>query len=115
MGMNEDIALYGVYGLTHRGELVRVPIFSTDDYNHYTHHLHHYIKQQDFKKNKTWFNERGIKQKLILLPVWVHLIIHDNPDGARLTDKQFYERFKTHKWELLFNRKKWCEGNYGKI
>ena len=45
MTMNEDIAKYGVFGLTHTGELVRVPVFSTDDYNHYTHHLHHYIKQ----------------------------------------------------------------------
>lgn len=104
MGMNEDIALYGVYGLTHRGELVRVPIFSTDDYNHYTHHLHHYIKQQDFKKNKTWFNERGIKQKLILLPVWVHEQVHYSAVKS-MTNKEFKEKFKISRYDLVFNRR----------
>lgn len=104
MSMNEDIAKYGVFGLTHTGELVRVPIFSTDDYNHYTHHLHHYIKQQDYKRNREWFEQRGIKQKLILLPIYLHQIIHyqgiKNP-----TNKEFKEKYKISRYDLVFNRR----------
>lgn len=104
MGMNEDIALYGVYGLTHRGELVRVPIFSTDDYNHYTHQLHHYIKQQDYKKNREWFEERGIKQKLILLPIYLHEQVHYQAVKS-LTNKEFKEKYKISRYDLVFNRR----------
>ena len=104
MGMNEDIAKYGVYGLTHRGELVRVPIYSTDDYNHYSHQLHHFIKQQDYKRNREWFDERGIKQKLILLPVQMHEEVHyqgiKNP-----TNKEFKEKYKISRYDLVFNRR----------
>lgn len=105
MTMNEDIAKYGVWGLTHTGELVRVPVFSTDDYNHYTHHLHHFIKQQDYKRNREWFEQRGIKQKLIILPIWLHLVIHDSPGGIHYTDEQFKENYKISRWELVFNRR----------
>lgn len=104
MTMNSDIAQYGVYGLTHRGELVRVPIYSTDDYNHLTHHLHHFIKQQDYKRNKAWFDERGIKQKLILLPVHVHEQCHYSAIKS-LTNKEFKEKYKISRWELIFNRR----------
>lgn len=113
MTMNDDIDNFGVYGLTHNGQLVRVPVFSTADYNHSTHQLHHYIKQQEYKRNKQWFEDRGIKQKLFLIPKWLHLIVHNSPDGAQLTDEKFIERFKVSRYELLFNRKKWREGYYG--
>ena len=115
MSMNEDIALYGVYGLTHTGQLVRVPIKSTDDYNHYTHHLHHFIKQQDYKRNREWFEQRGIKQKLILLPIWLHLMVHSTPESINITDEDFYNRVKINRWDLLFNRNKWKDNYYAKI
>ena len=115
MTMNEDIALYGVYGLTMYGELVKVPIYSTDDYNHYTHQLHHYIKQQDYKKNREWFTERGIKQKLILLPIWLHLAVHNSPASNNITDEEFYKHLKINRWDLIFNHKKWKDNYYAKI
>ena len=104
MSMNEDIAKYGVFGLTHTGELVRVPVFSTDDYNHYTHHLHHYIKQQDYKRNKEWFDKNAIRQKLIILPIHIHEIIH-NQGIKNLTDSEFEQKFKISRWDLVFNRR----------
>lgn len=73
--MNDDIKKFPVYGLSTQG-LVPIEIHSTEDYNHYTHHLHHYIKQQDWKRNQKWFEERRIEQKLILLPVQCHLDLH---------------------------------------
>ena len=104
--MNDDIKKYGVLGLTHEGELVPIPVYSTADYNHFTHQIHHYIKQQNYwrKKQIEWFEERGIKQKLILLPVWVHCQVH-NTATRNMTDEEFLERFKISRWELIFNRR----------
>lgn len=104
MTMNEDIALYGVYGLTMYGELVKVPIYSTDDYNHYTHHLHHFIKQQDYKQNREWFEQRGIKQKLILLPIQLHENVHYRAI-KNLSNKEFKEKYKISRHDLVFNRR----------
>lgn len=104
MSMDDDIEKYGVYGLTHTGQLVRVPIFSTDDYNHTTHQLHHFIKQQSYNRNKQWYDERDIKQKLILLPVWLHEQVHCTAI-KNLTDAEFLAKFHISRWELVFNRK----------
>lgn len=46
MGMNEDIKNFPVYALSGQG-LIPIDIKSTEDYNHYTHNLHHFIKQQE--------------------------------------------------------------------
>lgn len=104
--MNEEIKKYGVWGLTHNGELVPIPVYSTADYDHFTHQIHHYIKQQSFwrKTQREWFEERGIKQKLILLPIWVHNQVH-NTAGTNLSDNEFKKRFKISRWDLLFNRR----------
>lgn len=100
--MNDDIKKFPVYGLSTQG-LVPIEIYSTEDYNHYTHHLHHYIKQQDWKRNQKWFEERGIEQKLILLPVQMHTDLH-----ACISN--FKEKYNIDREHLLFNRR-----NYGKI
>ena len=105
--MNDDIKEFSVYGLSTQG-LVPIEIHSTEDYNHYTHHLHHYIKQQDWKRNQKWFEERGIEQKLILLPVQVHVDLH-----ACISN--FKEKYNIDRGELLFNRRNYvtesrCKG-----
>lgn len=112
--MNDDIKKYGVLGLTHNGELVPIPVYSTADYDHFTHQIHHYIKQQNYstESQKKWFADRGIEQKLILLPIWVHLTVHNNSSGRNLTDEGFEKRFNISRHKLLFNRKKWREGFY---
>lgn len=95
--MNDDIKKFSVYGLCTQG-LVPIEIHSTEDYNHYTHHLHHYIKQQDWKRNQKWFEERGIEQKLILLPVQCHVDLHN-------CISNFKEKYNIDRAELLFNRR----------
>lgn len=110
--MNDEIRKYKTYGLTYDGELVPVPIYTTDDYNHATHQLHHYIKQQSYIGNEGWYKSRGIEQKLILLPIWLHLIVHNSPSGCNLTDEEFENRFNISRHKLLFNSKKWREGLY---
>lgn len=97
MSMNEDIKRFPVYALSQQG-LVPIEIHSIEDYNHYTHHLHHYIKQQDWKRNQKWFEERGIEQKLILMPVQCHVDLH-----ACISN--FKEKYNIDRAELLFNRR----------
>lgn len=103
--MNEDIKKYPIFILKN-GELVRTyKIKSTNDYNHYTHNLHHYIpKQQNYEKNKGWYEERGIGQKLILLPIPTHEQVH-NQAVHNLSDDDFYGYYKISRWELVFNRR----------
>lgn len=98
--MNDDIQEFPVYGLSKQG-LTRIDIQSTEDYNHYTHHLHHFIKQQEWNRNKQWFEERGIKQKLILMPIWAHNEVH----GMQYSDAEFKKKFNISRWELLFNKR----------
>lgn len=100
MTMNDDIKEYGVYGLTHNGELVPLDVHSTADYNHLTHQLHHFIKQQEWKRNREWFTVHDIKQKLILLPIWMHEQVHNC-----LNDEEFEQKFKISRWDLVFNRR----------
>lgn len=105
MSFNEDIAEFGVVGLSQSGELIPLSIENVNQYNHSTHQLHHFIKKGDYARNKKWYDERGIKQKLILLPIWVHLAVHQSPAGANLTDEQFKQKVGISRWELLFNRR----------
>ena len=100
MSMNDDIKEFGVVGLTHNGELVPLDVHSTDDYNHLTHQLHHYIKQQEWKRNREWFTVHDIKQKLILLPKHIHELVHNCMD-----DEAFEKKFKISRWDLVFNKR----------
>ena len=100
MSMNEDLKEFPVYGLSKQG-LIPINIQSVDDYNHYTHNLHHFIKQQNWKKNRQWFKDRGIEQKLILLPFWLHQEVH-NPT---ISESEFKSKFNINRYELIFNRK----------
>lgn len=95
--MNDDIRKYPIYGLSSQG-LVPIEILSTDDYNHNTHHMHHYIKQQDYRRNKKWYDERGINQKLILLPVQCHNDLHN-------CVRNFKEKYGIERSELLYGAK----------
>ena len=100
MTMNEDIKKYPVYALSKQG-LVTIEITSTEDYNHMTHHLHHYIRQGAYNGNKEWYDKKGIEQKLILLPIWVHNEIH----SLQYTDEEFEKKVGISRWELVFNRR----------
>ena len=105
MSMNDDLKKYPVYGLMTNGLFYKLDdVKSTSDYNHYTHHLHHYIKQQEYDRDKQWFDDRGIKQKLFLLPINLHEQVH-NTAIYSLPDKEFELKYKVSRWELLFNRK----------
>lgn len=102
--MNEDIKQYPIYKLVN-GKLIQIYwIKSTDDYDHYLYNLHHYIKKKQYEKNKQWYDDREINQKLILLPVQLHEQVH-NQAIKNLSDSEFEKIYKISRWELLFNRK----------
>lgn len=103
MTMQEDIQRYPIYGLSN-GKLIPLSIANVSQYNHYTHNLHHFIKKGEYARNKAWYDERGIKQKLILLPIYLHEQVHLQA-VKNLTDEQFKGQYKISRWELLFNRR----------
>lgn len=103
MTMNEDIQQFDIFGLSD-GKLIPLSIENVNQYNHSTHNLHHFIKKGDYVRNKQWYDERGIKQKLILLPIYLHEQVHLQA-VKNLTDEQFKEQYKISRWELLFNRR----------
>lgn len=102
--MNEDIKKYPIYVYRNRQLHRTERIKSTDDYNHYTHNLHHFIPKQQYEKDPDWYIERGIEQKLILVPINMHEQIH-NQAVTNLSDDDFYGWYKIDRWELIFNRK----------
>lgn len=102
--MNDEIKKYPIYLLNKNGQLVRIySIKSTDDYNHFLLHLHHYIKHQDYEKNKNWYVENGIQQKLILLRIPIHEQLHSIA-VKNLSDKTFANQFKIDRKELIYIR-----------
>lgn len=95
---NQEISKYGVFRVEYRKLVFDPFIQSIKDYNHSIYELHHYIVFQSFSKNKDWYKDRGIEQKLILLPRDVHRNLHTCRDDFD---------YKGFKWfELLFCRKK---------
>ena len=103
MTMQEDIQRYPIYGLSD-GRLIPLSIANVSQYNHYTHNLHHFIKKGDYARNKAWYQERGIQQKLILLPIFLHEQVHLQA-VKNLSDAEFLDKYKISRWELLFNRR----------
>jgi hypothetical protein len=105
MTMNDDLAKYPVYALAITGEIIPMPhIKTTADYNHLTHHIHHFIHKGQYERNKKWYDERGIKQKLFYIPGWLHEQIHRQA-VKNLTDTEFEQKFKISRWDLVFNRR----------
>ena len=103
--MNEEIEKYPIYMLNTQGRLFQIySIKKTNDYDHNRFALHHYRPYQAFIQNPQWYEERGIKQKLILISHICHEHIH-NMGIKNLTDKEFEQKYKISKWELIYNRK----------
>lgn len=99
--MNEDISKYPVYMVNKNGDLKRIDIKSTDDYNHWEFELHHFVPQSIRKTQPELYEKIVHLQKLILLPKDVHRSIH-NCKGYR----------GLQWWQLLFSRKQWRNGVY---
>ena len=102
--MNKEIERYPIYIINTSGKLIQTNrIKSTRDYSHQLN-LHHYIPYSDYERNKQWYIERGIGQKLILMSIQLHEQLH-NQAIKNLTDEEFKAKYKISKYELIFNKK----------
>lgn len=92
-----------VFCLTKTGKLQKIWLNSLSDYNHSKYELHHFIQYQAYIQNPKWYEDRGIKQKLILVSKICHEHIEDR--GIRvLSNEEFYRQYKIDRKELLFRR-----------
>jgi hypothetical protein len=103
--MDEDLAKYPLYSVGYRGQVIRCTWVKTvNDYNHFVMNVHHYIPKGEYKRNKQWYDERGIEQKLFYIPCWLHEQIHRQA-VKNLTDEEFEQKFKISRWDLVFNKR----------
>ena len=102
MTMQEDISRYPVY-VWEQNRLKPIP-----NLQHWesTHQLHHFIKQNLRKTNKSFYERIENLQKLILLPRDMHYDLH------AMGEDTFLKRYGVNKDDLVFSRKKWREGYY---
>ena len=85
-------------------------IFDTSCYDHCSFELHHVIKFTPYEKNTSWYKERGLENCLILIPKKMHQHLENPIHG--LTDDEFFELYKIHKYEILFIKDEFEKGNY---
>lgn len=107
--MAQEILKYPVYMLNKKGQLVQIPMPSLEFYNHNLMHLHHYIPFSSYVRFANWYADRGIEQKLILMPISIHEQVHHNAIH-NLSDREFYNYYKISRWDLIFNKKHYKEG-----
>lgn len=103
--MDEDIKEFGVWELFYNILRPRPDIQSIHDYDHSYFDLHHYIKAQQYRKNREWFEYHGITEKLILLRKTIHQHL-EFPD-YQMDDLEFYRVYHIRKDLLLFDKRKW--------
>lgn len=102
--MNEEIKKFPIYLLNSSGELVRIySIKSTEDYNHFYFHLHHYIQKQDYYRNQDWYIKNGIEQKLILLRIPIHEQLHYNA-VKNLSEQEFTDKYGIERCQLVYKK-----------
>ena len=101
MGLNEDILKYPCY-LFYNGVMQKIDwLTSTESYNHYVYHLHHFIRKSVRKNSPDFYKRVEHLQKLILMPKQLNL------DLEELGEDKFYKKWGMDKNNLVFSRLKW--------
>lgn len=93
-----------IYLLNKSGGLVKIYLTTLNQYNHSNCELHHYIPYSDYVQRPKWYEDRGIKQKLILVSKVCHEHIEHRGIEV-LTDEEFYRKYHIRRSELLFKRR----------
>ena len=88
-------------------------IFDTTCYDHCSFELHHVIKFTQYEKNQEWFKKQGLENCLILIPKVLHQHL-ENPE-YKLSNEQFYDKYLINRYELLFIKSEYDNGNYPEI
>ena len=87
-------------------------IENTQCYDHCSFELHHMIKFTHYEQNQKWYQERGLENCLILIRKKMHQHL-ENPIHE-LPNEVFYNTYKINKWELVFDKAEFFNGNYPK-
>lgn len=103
--MDADIKEFGVCELYYNKLRPRPDIKSIHDYDHSVYDLHHFVKAQDYKRNREWYEINGIDEILILLHKKIHQHL-EFPDYM-MDDVTFFKTYHISKDLLLFNKRKW--------
>lgn len=101
--MANDLELYPVFVYKNK-KLNKVELYQLENMQLIDYHKHHFIKQQDYKRNKKWFDSHNIQQKIFLLPANLHEQVH-RIAIKNLTDEEFYKEYNIYRNEILFCRK----------
>jgi hypothetical protein len=105
--MNDDLEKYELFGISSKGYLYPViTVKTTDDYNHYMFHIHHFVRKSIRKNYPKDYKRFEPYQKLIIMPKEMNL------DLETMGESAFYEKYKINKFDLVFDRKKWRDGYY---
>lgn len=88
-------------------------IHDTSCYDHCSFELHHIIKFTHYEQNKKWYQSQGLENCLILIRKKMHQHL-ENPIHE-LPNEVFYNTYKINKWELVFNKAEFLNGNYPKV
>lgn len=100
-----DKDLYPCYALK-KGRLIKIE--QLDWWDNFRFNLHHYVKKQEFDRNKDWFDKNGIKQKLILMSIKTHEHLHHT--GIRIiSDEEFLREYRISRDLLFFNKDRYFE------
>ena len=71
---------------------------------------HHYIKSQHYKKNPQWFEDNGIKQRIINLHYDLHDCLHHRSEKTFM--KEYGDEYGIKRSDLLWNRKEWLNEQF---
>lgn len=110
--MAKEIERYkdSIYLLNTSGKLIKINIENLNQYNHSQCELHHYIPYNAYIQNPKWYEDRGIKQKLILVSIICHEHIEDR--GIKiLSDEEFHKKYNISKSKLIYRRKNAATNN----
>lgn len=79
-------------------------------------HEHHWIKQQQYKKNPEWYEENGLHQKTFDLCYLCHDAIHHSSEKTFLERCSNAYKAKTglvlKRSDFLFNKKDWLNSAF---
>ena len=67
--LNTQIEKFPVWNYINKKLIPAIWIKSKDDYNHFTHELHHFVREQQYYRNPKKYENI---QKLILLPKFIY-------------------------------------------
>lgn len=70
-------------------------------------HEHHFLRQQEIRKNPEWYKAEGLEQRTF----WLRFDVHASVHNALMTDEKFMEKYNTtiKKSDLLFNKKRYIK------